>query len=58
MLATERRTTPRADQLRYVNQAVMGRISAIDRHPQRRVGAYPYTLFHEPGKPIHGDQWR
>ncbi|MGD1937733.1 MAG: alpha/beta fold hydrolase [Cyanophyceae cyanobacterium] len=54
MLATERRTTPRADQLRYVNQAVMGRISAIDRHPQRRVGAYPYTLFHEPGESIHG----
>ncbi len=54
MVATERRTTPSADQLRYVNQAIVARITTIDRHFQRRVGAYPYTLFHEPGQPIYG----
>ena len=52
MLATQ--PAPSAEQLRYVNQAIAHRINAIDNHPDRRVGAYPYALFHEPGQMIYG----
>jgi alpha-beta hydrolase superfamily lysophospholipase len=45
---------PTAAQLTQVKQAIAQHIQRIDQHPERRVGAYPYYLFHEPGQPIHG----
>ncbi|CAA9389491.1 hypothetical protein AVDCRST_MAG94-5320 [uncultured Leptolyngbya sp.] len=46
--------TPTATQLDQAKQAIAAYIASIDSHPDRREGAYPYYLFHEPGQPILG----
>lgn len=46
--------TPTAAQLDPAKQAIAAYIRSIDSHRDRRVGAYPYYLFHEPGQPILG----
>jgi pimeloyl-ACP methyl ester carboxylesterase len=45
---------PTADQLNQSRAAIDAHIRGIDHHPERREGAYPYYLFHEPGQPIRG----
>lgn len=49
-----RTVTPTADQLDQAKQAIATYIHSIDTNPDRREGAYPYYLFHEPGEPILG----
>ncbi len=46
--------TPTRDHIEQTRQQIDRYIYQIDRHPERRVGAYPYYLFHEPGQPIRG----
>lgn len=46
--------SPTAAQLDQTKQAIAAYISRIDQNPDRRAGAYPYYLFHEPGQPIYG----
>ena len=46
--------TPSAEQINQTKQAIESYIRSIDGHPDRRDGAYPYYLIHEPGKPIYG----
>lgn len=46
--------TPTATQLDQAKQAIAAYIASIDSNPDRREGAYPYYLFHEPGQPILG----
>jgi pimeloyl-ACP methyl ester carboxylesterase len=46
--------TPTAEQVERTRSAIDRYIASIDRHPDRRDGAYPYYLFHEPGRPIGG----
>lgn len=46
--------TPTAAQLDQAKQAIAAYIHSIDMNPDRREGAYPYYLFHEPGQPIRG----
>ena len=46
--------TPTATQLDQAKQAIAAYIRSIDSQPDRREGAYPYYLFHEPGQPILG----
>lgn len=46
--------TPTIEQLNQTKRAIDTYIQSIDRHPERRIGAYPYYLFHEPGRPIRG----
>ncbi|XGV98668.1 MAG: alpha/beta fold hydrolase [Leptolyngbya sp. BL-A-14] len=46
--------TPTATQLDQAKQAIAAYIHSIDMNPDRREGAYPYYLFHEPGQPIRG----
>lgn len=46
--------TPTATQLDQAKQAIAAYIHRIDTNPDRREGAYPYYLFHEPGQPILG----
>ena len=41
--------TPTATQLDQAKQAIAAYIRSIDSQPDRRDGAYPYYLFHEPG---------
>jgi pimeloyl-ACP methyl ester carboxylesterase len=48
------RVTPTAEQVTQTQQAIDRYIATIDQHPDRRDGAYPYYLFHEPGHPILG----
>lgn len=45
---------PTAAQLDSAKQAIATYIRSIDSNRDRRVGAYPYYLFHEPGQPILG----
>ncbi|NDJ19120.1 alpha/beta hydrolase [Myxacorys almedinensis A] len=47
-------TTPALEQINQTKRAIEHHIQSIDRHPDRREGAYPYYLFHEPGQPIRG----
>ena len=54
MIATQTRLTPTAEQLDQTKQAIDRYIASIDQHLDRRDGAYPYYLFHEPGRPIYG----
>ena len=46
--------TPTATQLEQAKQAIAAYIASIAQNPDRREGAYPYYLFHEPGQPILG----
>jgi pimeloyl-ACP methyl ester carboxylesterase len=46
--------TPMATQLDQAKQAIAAYIASLDHNPDRREGAYPYYLFHEPGQPILG----
>ncbi|MBW4522849.1 MAG: alpha/beta fold hydrolase [Scytolyngbya sp. HA4215-MV1] len=46
--------TPTADQINQTKQAIESYIRSIDSHPDRRDGAYPYYLIHEPAQPIRG----
>ena len=46
--------TPTATQLDQAKQAIAAYIRSIDSQLDRREGAYPYYLFHEPGQPILG----
>ena len=46
--------TPTATQLDQAKQAIAAYIRNIDSQLDRREGAYPYYLFHEPGQPILG----
>lgn len=46
--------TPTATQIDAAKQAIAAYIASIDSNPDRREGAYPYYLFHEPGQPILG----
>jgi pimeloyl-ACP methyl ester carboxylesterase len=45
---------PTAEQINQTKAAIASYVASIDRHPDRRDGAYPYALFHEPGQPICG----
>ncbi|NEP43275.1 MAG: alpha/beta hydrolase, partial [Okeania sp. SIO2H7] len=45
---------PKTEQLSQVKNTIDTRISNIDANSNRRVGAYPYYLFHPPEKPILG----
>ena len=45
---------PTIEQINRTKQAIDSYIQEIDRHPDRRIGGYPYYLFHEPGRPIRG----
>jgi pimeloyl-ACP methyl ester carboxylesterase len=54
MIVTQTRMTPTAEQLAQTKQAIDRYITSIDQHPNRRDGAYPYYLFHEPDRPILG----
>ncbi|MBD2122475.1 alpha/beta fold hydrolase [Trichocoleus sp. FACHB-262] len=47
-------TTPTAEQLAQTKQAIAAYVATIDANPDRRSGAYPYYLFHEPGQTVHG----
>lgn len=47
-------TAPTAAEIEATKQAIDAHIHSIATHPDRRDGAYPYYLFHEPGQPIHG----
>lgn len=51
---TEAQIVPTADQITKARQAIDTYIRSIDSSPDRRVGAYPYYLFHEPNQPIRG----
>lgn len=46
--------TPTAEQINQTKSAIASYVDRIDRNPERRDGAYPYYLFHEPGQPIRG----
>lgn len=45
---------PTVDQVTQTQQAIAAYVQQVDAHPERRVGAYPYALLHEPGQPIYG----
>ncbi|HEY9906033.1 MAG TPA: hypothetical protein V6D18_00330 [Thermosynechococcaceae cyanobacterium] len=46
--------SPTAAQIDRTKAAIESYVHSIDQNPDRRVGAYPYYLFHEPEKPIRG----
>ncbi|MCY7324323.1 MAG: alpha/beta hydrolase, partial [Phormidesmis sp. CAN_BIN36] len=46
--------TPTVDQITQTKQAIDAYIQTVAAHPDRREGAYPYYLFHEPGAEIRG----
>ncbi|MBM0742787.1 alpha/beta hydrolase [Phormidium sp. CLA17] len=46
--------SPNAEQINQTKAAIAAYVDRIDRNPERRDGAYPYCLFHEPGQPIRG----
>ncbi|MBD2093680.1 alpha/beta hydrolase [Trichocoleus sp. FACHB-591] len=52
--ALQTSTTPSAEQLAQTKQAIAAYVATIDANPDRRSGAYPYYLFHEPGQTVHG----
>lgn len=45
---------PSAEQIAQTKLIIDAYIKTIDANRQRRVGAYPYYLFHEAGQPIRG----
>lgn len=45
---------PTVEQLNQTRQAIDAYIHTLDNYPDRRQGAYPYYLFHEPGTAIRG----
>lgn len=45
---------PDSDQIQQTRQRIDTYIQSIAQNPDRRDGAFPYYLFHEPGKPILG----
>lgn len=45
---------PTAAAIAQTEQAIAAHITAIDHHPARRTGAYPYYRFHAAGTPILG----
>ncbi|MBD2018760.1 alpha/beta hydrolase, partial [Leptolyngbya sp. FACHB-36] len=45
---------PTVEQITQTKRAIDAYIRRIDSHPDRRVGAYPYYLFHEAGQAIRG----
>jgi len=45
---------PNAQEISQVKKIINARIRNIDANPNRRVGGYPYYLFHPPEKPILG----
>ncbi|KAM3099415.1 alpha/beta hydrolase [Phormidesmis sp. 146-12] len=51
---TSQSIAPNADQIAKTKQAIDRYVQSLDANPDRRVGAYPYYLLHEPGKPIRG----
>jgi pimeloyl-ACP methyl ester carboxylesterase len=53
-LTTSSRIAPNASQLATTRAAIDAHIASIANHPNRRDGAYPYYLFHEPGETIQG----
>ncbi|BAU40432.1 esterase [Leptolyngbya sp. O-77] len=46
--------TPTAAQIDQAREAIAAYVRQIESSPDRREGAYPYCLFHEPGQPIRG----
>ena len=46
--------SPTAEQINQTKSAIASYVSSIDRNSERRDGAYPYCLFHEPDQPIRG----
>ncbi|GAB4151263.1 MAG: hypothetical protein Fur0046_30610 [Cyanobacteria bacterium J069] len=51
---TSPQVTPTAEQINRAQAAIAAYVRQIDANPDRREGAYPYALFHEPGRPIYG----
>ncbi|NEO32812.1 MAG: alpha/beta hydrolase [Symploca sp. SIO3C6] len=47
-------TIPTAEQINQTKQAIDGYIGSLFNHPDRRIGAFPYYKFHEPGEAIRG----
>lgn len=45
---------PTAEQINQAKQAIDAHVQSISSNPERREGAYPYYLFHEPGEPVLG----
>ena len=53
-LSSNTNTAPTAEQLDQTKREIAAHVASIDANPDRRSGAYPYYLFHEPGQTIHG----
>nr|WP_290221185.1 alpha/beta hydrolase-fold protein [Trichocoleus desertorum] len=53
-LSLNTKTAPTAEQLDQTKRAIAAYVASIDDNPDRRSGAYPYYLFHEPGQTILG----
>jgi alpha-beta hydrolase superfamily lysophospholipase len=53
-LSLQTSPAPTAAQLAHTKQAIDAYVASIDANPDRRSGAYPYYLFHEPGQTIQG----
>jgi alpha-beta hydrolase superfamily lysophospholipase len=47
-------TIPTLEQINRTKSAIDTHIASLNQHADRREGALPYYLFHEPGKPIRG----
>lgn len=47
-------TIPTLEQINQTKSAIDAHIASLNQHPDRREGAMPYYLFHEPGRPIRG----
>lgn len=54
MTSTLLRHAPTAAEIEATQQAIDAHIGQIAAHPDRRDGAYPYYLFHQPDQPIRG----
>ena len=48
------KTIPTLEEINQCKQAIDSYLRTIEEHPERREGAYPYYLFHEPGEAIYG----
>ncbi|MCU0569898.1 MAG: alpha/beta hydrolase [Oculatellaceae cyanobacterium Prado106] len=53
-LLGSRTVTPSAAQIEQTQRAIAAYVQQIDANPDRRQGAYPYSLFHPAGTPILG----
>ncbi|MBW4443683.1 MAG: alpha/beta hydrolase [Plectolyngbya sp. WJT66-NPBG17] len=47
-------TIPTLEQINQTKSAINAHIQSLNQNPDRREGALPYYLFHEPGRPIRG----